>query len=329
MKSQTQNDKKDSAKNIRIHHHRLDKEYTVVPNHGVENETLSWGAKGLLWYMISRESTFEIHSWHLASIHKGTKRGNGIDAVRVMLDELKKHGYLVHHKYQNAEGQWEHRYDIYPIPIHDFQKMFPDRVKPDVAEPGVVKPDVLPITDRPITDLPIKESIKEADPLQEKKPAATSMVSSSPIPAESSIPIDKGKVAIDLNCPDLCAILDMEPVYMPFFRPRIVSVWIEKFGSVMVLDTIKFFFKVKQTQSKAISSPEAWMEIALKKKFTAVAKTVEVNKLFAQNLKKKYNFRDLKINKRYCECTRTGKDLYYSLPEQVFKESLLNLCQNI
>ncbi len=144
--------------NVRIHHHRLDKEYSVVPNHGVENELLSWGAKGLLWYMISRESTFEIHSWHLATIHKGPKRGNGIDAVRKMLDELKKEGYIVHHKYQNGEGKWEHRYDIYPLPINDFQKMFPDRVKPNVDKPDKVKPDVLPITELPITELPITKN---------------------------------------------------------------------------------------------------------------------------------------------------------------------------
>jgi len=150
MKSNTLNS---TEKNIRIHHHRLDKEYSILPNHGAENDKLSWAAKGLLWYMISRESTFEIHSWHLASLHKGPKRGGGIAGIRVMLDELKKEGYLIHHKYQNKQGHWEHRYDLYPIPAEDFQKMFPERVKPYTVEPSTVKPDVLPITELPITDL--------------------------------------------------------------------------------------------------------------------------------------------------------------------------------
>lgn len=143
MKSFTQNTPEN---NIRIHHHRLDKEYSILPNHGAENDNLSWGAKGLLWYMISRESTFEIHSWHLATLHKGDKRGGGIDGIRAMLDELKREGYLVHHKYKNKKGHWEHRYDLYPMPINRFQKMFPE-----LAEPGMVKGNVLPITDLPIT----------------------------------------------------------------------------------------------------------------------------------------------------------------------------------
>ena len=149
MKSKTQNPAPHghpSHKNVRIHHHRLDKEYSIIANHGVENSKLSWGAKGLLWYMISRESTFEIHSWHLSRVYKGETRGNGIEATRSMLDELKNEGYLVHHKYQDSQGRWNHRYDVFPMPIDDFQKMFPGRVKP-----CTVRADVLPITDLPIT----------------------------------------------------------------------------------------------------------------------------------------------------------------------------------
>ncbi len=169
------NTPQDEKKNIRIHHHKLERDYSILPNSGVENERLSWAAKGLLWYMISRESTFEIHSWHLASLHKSNKRGGGIDGIRAMLDELKTEGYLVHHKYQNHQGHWEHRYDLYPMPIVDFQKMFPERVKPYVAEPGVVKPDVLPSTELPITELPITKnpplsSPPKKSPLPKKKP---------------------------------------------------------------------------------------------------------------------------------------------------------------
>lgn len=149
MKSFTQNPAPighPSHKNVRIHHHRLDKEYSIIANHGVENPNLSWGAKGLLWYMISRESTFEIHSWHLSKVYTGKVRGNGIEATRSMLDELKNEGYIVHHKYQDSQGRWNHRYDVYPMPINDFQKMFPRRVQPCMD-----KADVLPITDLPIT----------------------------------------------------------------------------------------------------------------------------------------------------------------------------------
>jgi len=162
-------------RNVRIHHHRLDKEYSVIANHGVENENLSFAAKGLLWYMISRESSFEIHSWHLANLYKGEVRGNGIEAIRTMLDELKSEGYVVHHKYQDHKGQWQHRYDVYPLPLEDFQKMFPHRVKPSTEESGTVKPDVLPITELPITDLPITNPPLSSPPKKESLPRKKSL----------------------------------------------------------------------------------------------------------------------------------------------------------
>lgn len=176
MKSNTQNEQHQAVKNVRIHHHRLDKEYSVIANHGVENENLSFAAKGLLWYMISRESSFEIHTWHLANLYKGEVRGNGVEAIRTMLDELKSEGYVVHHKYQDQKGQWQHRYDVYPLPLDDFQKMFPHRVKPSMDEAGTVKPDVLPITKLPITELPItKNPPLSSPPKKESLPRKKSL----------------------------------------------------------------------------------------------------------------------------------------------------------
>ncbi len=177
----------------------------------------------------------------------------------------------------------------------------------------------------------IKESIRVSPPpeLPPDIPPISSIVSSTPIPAESSIPLDRNFKETDFTSDDLVELLNMQPEYTPFFRPRIVAVWITKFGSTMVLDTIKMFLRVKETQSKPIASPEAWMEVALKKKFTETASTVSENKRFAQNLKKKYNLRDLKINKRYCEITNIGKDFYYTLPCETFKNLLVQSCKNL
>jgi len=155
----------------RIHHHRLDKDYSVLANHGVENPNLSYAAKGLLWYMLSRESTFEIHTWHLSKIYIGKKRGNSRDAVQILLKELQEQGYLTHQVYKNEKGQWQHRYDIYPLPHSEFKIKFPeqDKALPDKAVP--VNCHVLPITELPITEqhvLFVKESSPVA-PLPMKK----------------------------------------------------------------------------------------------------------------------------------------------------------------
>lgn len=324
---------KSTENNIRIHHHKLERDYSILPNNGVENEKLSWGAKGLLWYMISRESTFEIHSWHLASLCKSDKRGGGIDGIRAMLDELKTEGYLVHHKYKNKQGQWEHRYDLYPMPIKDFQKMFPERVKPGVAEPGVVKPCVLPITELPITDLPIKESIIDCGNVHNSDPISLneneSLVSASPTAAQASISsIEREDKTPDLDDPELCELLSIEPLYIKYLRPSVLCSWLKKYGCTIVLTNVKLLLQVLKKQKKPIANTEAWMEVALAKNYAEACERIVENKRFAENLKKKHNLRSLKINKRYCQETITKKDFYYTLPTETFKKSLINCFRN-
>lgn len=327
------NTPKSTENNIRIHHHRLDRDYTILANHGVDNPNLSMAAKGLLWYMLSRDPTFEIHSWHLATLYQGKKRGSGIEAVRGMLDELKKEGYLKHTKFKNILGQWDHRYDIFPLPYSDFQKMFPERVKPGMAEPGLVKPNVLPITELPITDLPIRESNRDCgnvhnfDPISQSE--NESLVSASPTAAQASLSsIEREDKTPDLNDPELCELLSMEPLYIKYLRPNVLCGWLKKYGCTIVLINVKLLLQALKKQKKPIANTEAWMEVALAKNYAEACERIVENKRFAENLRKKHNLRSLKINKRYCQEMITKKDFYYTLPTETFKNSLINCFRN-
>lgn len=126
-----------------IHIHCLEKYFKSLPNMTAEDERISWSAKGLLWYLLSRPKDWKVNVKQLASIYKGDKRGNGIDAIYSMFDELKEAGYIIYNNFKNELGQWQHRYDIYALPHSEFKKMFPDRVKPEVDNAGVVKPDII------------------------------------------------------------------------------------------------------------------------------------------------------------------------------------------
>ncbi|MCE5319275.1 MAG: hypothetical protein LLG04_18165, partial [Parachlamydia sp.] len=53
----------------------------------------------------------------------------------------------VYRKFRGDRGQWQHEYIVYPMPIKDFQKMFPERVKADLVEPDVAKPSILTSTE--------------------------------------------------------------------------------------------------------------------------------------------------------------------------------------
>ncbi len=156
-------------------------------------------------------------------------------------------------------------------------------------------------------------------------PPLISMLSTESIPfqEEKQDNTTQPKREVEYDDPNVHEILSLELQTLPYFRPDIVARWMLKFGPKTLLDTIKFFFQVKATQKKPIPKPEAWMEVALKKKYAEVDKSSQENKRFAENLKKTYNVRSLKINKRYCQDTDTGRDFYYYLPANVFKQNLI------
>lgn len=99
-----------------IHNMRLDSQSTITENSNPEDHNLSWAAKGLLWYILTREQSWKVSVWQLAKIYNGDRKGNKKDAIQEMLRELRAAGYIKYTKSRDAEGKWKHRYDVYPMP---------------------------------------------------------------------------------------------------------------------------------------------------------------------------------------------------------------------
>lgn len=329
-----------------IHNVRLDSQFTMTVNSTPEDPRLSWAAKGLLWYILTREKSWKVYVWQLAKIYAGDRKGNKKDAIQEMLRELRAAGYVNYTKYRDEEGKWCHRYDVYPMPMENFQKMtphipkssteqkpedfqkkIPERDLPALDDPAPDDPVLLPSIELPSTDRTKKEVKESKKPIVHNSPPPPTPHLTPSSNSIDSIPFQRKDYSIDLNDPALYEILDMEPQTSKFFRSEILTRWIGKFGPRLVLETIKFFFHIKATQKKPIPKPEAWMEVAFKKKFTEVDKSSRENKEFAENLKKTYRLGRLKINKRYCQDTETGKDYYYYLPPDVFQGALNQLTE--
>jgi hypothetical protein len=75
--------------------------YSVVHNDLIEDERLSFKARGLLIYLLSKPDHWRTSTAHLASVSP-----EGIHAVRSGLKELELHGYVKRIKKQNPSGQW-------------------------------------------------------------------------------------------------------------------------------------------------------------------------------------------------------------------------------
>lgn len=157
-------------RNCTIHNKRLDSHFTVISNLMIEDPNLSWAAKGLLSYIVSRPNNWNIKTWQLAEIFKG--RGGGLKSIWTLIKELKKNGYILYTKSKNLKGQWQHRYDVFPMKFGHFQNMFPHSSLPGMDLPCMEKGCI-----KTSTELPNTELTKEEHSLPSQKPKTQEQIS--------------------------------------------------------------------------------------------------------------------------------------------------------
>lgn len=116
--------------------------FVVMDQRAVEDDRLSWAARGLLCYLLSRPDDWKV------LVNDLRKRGNlGRDGIYRLLRELRTLGYArfqrVRDKHGRIRGGIYFIREIADSPYPDL----PDTVKPDTALPGPAKPGALPNTD--------------------------------------------------------------------------------------------------------------------------------------------------------------------------------------
>lgn len=77
------------------------RDYTVMANHHLRNKALSLKAKGLLSLMLSLPEDWDYTTRGLSCICK-----DGVDSIRVGIQELEANGYLVRERRRNENGQY-------------------------------------------------------------------------------------------------------------------------------------------------------------------------------------------------------------------------------
>jgi hypothetical protein len=116
--------------------------FVVMDQRAVEDDRLSWAARGLLCYLLSRPDDWKV------LVNDLRKRGNlGRDGIYRLLRELRTLGYArfqrVRDKHGRIRGGIYFIREIADAPYPDL----PDTVKPDTAAPGPANPGALPNTD--------------------------------------------------------------------------------------------------------------------------------------------------------------------------------------
>lgn len=93
---------------------RKNQRYTVINNTVLEDERLSWRARGIAAYLLSKPDDWEINSDYLWK--QGTE---GRDAVRSAMKELEECGYLVREKRRNEDGTFNTVVTLIEEPLPD------------------------------------------------------------------------------------------------------------------------------------------------------------------------------------------------------------------
>lgn len=125
--------------------------FLVVDNKIIEDKRLSFKARGLLIYMLSKPDDWKF--WTSELVKRSAK--DGISSIRTALKELEAAGYLTRKRERSSKGTFTSQDWI----LTDKPAFQPQVEKPHVDNPQVEKPHVdnrtLPNTDfKPNTDIP-------------------------------------------------------------------------------------------------------------------------------------------------------------------------------
>lgn len=105
--------KKNSESNTIIRTNKRDNPYVMIDKYGLNDDRLSWKAKGLLAYLLSKPDDWQVYERDL--IKRAT---DGRDAVRTGLRELEACGYLSRHQVRGEDGSFGHmEYVVYERPM--------------------------------------------------------------------------------------------------------------------------------------------------------------------------------------------------------------------
>lgn len=102
--------------------------YSVISNECLDDPELSFKAKGLLCYLLTKPSHWTINVKHLITVSK-----DGRDAVYSIIDDLVVAGYIVKERIKGEAG----KFAAFNYIVHEHKPLpgFPDTVSPETEKP--------------------------------------------------------------------------------------------------------------------------------------------------------------------------------------------------
>lgn len=132
--------------NTIIRTNKRENPYVMIDKFGLNDDRLSWKAKGLLAYLLSKPDDWQIYERELVK-----RSTDGRDAVRTGLRELEKYGYMSRRQLRNEDGSFSGmEYIVYERPIEITESEAVNGISVDVEQPQTENPS----TGNPTTENP-------------------------------------------------------------------------------------------------------------------------------------------------------------------------------
>lgn len=104
---------------MKIHRATNSSDSTGIPTATLQDQRLSYSARGLLLELLSGPNTQNVNADELsrqARRERGDRYGEGRGAMRAAFAELERHGYLVRRRTKDSQGLFTTRLDLYDTP---------------------------------------------------------------------------------------------------------------------------------------------------------------------------------------------------------------------
>lgn len=159
--------------------HREDGKFFLMNKQSIEDCQLSWKAKGILSYLMSKPSDWQIHVSDLAK-----HSTDGESAVRSALAELEVTGYLVRRREHGEDGQFQWICMVYETPVPESARSHPDdrKLSPSSGFPQMDNPQME-------NHYPTKNDLTKNDDTKNENTVGDSKNESPTSPTQDTLPL--------------------------------------------------------------------------------------------------------------------------------------------
>ena len=180
---------------------KVTRDFTTLPNDLIRDSRISWGALGLLVYILSLPDDFRLRLCHLAE-----QKSCGRDATRARAKELENAGYLLITRERGTHGRFSKTlWEVSDTPT--LPAPTPPRSGfPNVVEPGTENPNTVP----PSSEDPTLLNTDTEQVLREKRTTTTKPFECVQSPAHADLEYPVGIPASDI--PAVAKALSTVPV---------------------------------------------------------------------------------------------------------------------